>query len=67
MAAVKMKAGYIIAERVAKVGPVVPGRVSKVHVKEGQTVTDVVDEHIGFVIAALTAVAPRIGLGGPTS
>jgi putative nucleotidyltransferase with HDIG domain len=25
------------------------------------------DEHIGFVIAALTAVAPRIGLGGPTS
>jgi putative nucleotidyltransferase with HDIG domain len=25
------------------------------------------DEHIGFVIAALTVVAPRIGLGGPTS
>ena len=25
------------------------------------------DEHIGFVIAALTAVAPRIGLGGPAS
>jgi len=25
------------------------------------------DEHIGFVIAALTAVAPRIGLGGPPS
>jgi len=25
------------------------------------------DEHIGFVIGALTAVAPSIGLGGPTS
>jgi putative nucleotidyltransferase with HDIG domain len=24
------------------------------------------DEHIGFVIGALTAVAPRIGLGGPS-
>ena len=30
--------GYIIAERVAKIGPVVPGRVAKVHVKEGQVV-----------------------------
>jgi len=25
------------------------------------------DEHIGFVIGALTAVAPSIGLGGPAS
>lgn len=30
--------GYVVAEQVAKVGPVVPGRVVRVHVKEGQRV-----------------------------
>jgi HlyD family secretion protein len=30
--------GYVVAERVAKVGPVVPGRVTRVNVKEGQAV-----------------------------
>jgi RND family efflux transporter MFP subunit len=30
--------GYVVAERIAKVGPVVPGRVTKVLVKEGQIV-----------------------------
>lgn len=30
--------GHVVAERVAKVGPIVPGRVTKVNVREGQRV-----------------------------